>query len=94
MTDALVRRFMRAVSDLGKDHKGWASGEQIIQRMGLDPSDLNLGNPASEKARGDAHLYLALARECEEMGYITWEADRYRRVAITQRGAQYVEDEG
>jgi hypothetical protein len=89
MTDELVLSFMRAVSDLGKGQKGRASGEHIMQHMGLDPSDLYLGNPSSDKARQDALLYKALAQECKNMGYITKEADRSTRIAITQRGEQY-----
>jgi hypothetical protein len=46
VTDELVDRFLRAVFDLGKtNQRGWAAGEDVMQRMDWDPSDLRLGNP-------------------------------------------------
>ena len=45
-SDEFVDKFLRAGSDLGKDHqRGIAKGEAVMQRMGWDPSDLYLANP-------------------------------------------------
>ena len=89
MTDERVKRFLRAVSDLGKDHqRGIAKGEDVMQCMGWDPSDLYLANPF---AREDADRYKDLARHCVDEGYVTKEADLYARVAITPEGERHIE---
>jgi hypothetical protein len=88
VTDERVERFLRAIRDLGKDHRrGIAKGEDVMQRMGWDPSDLYLANPF---AREDADRYKDLARHCVDEGYITREADLYARVAITPEGERYI----
>jgi hypothetical protein len=84
VADELVDRFLRAVSDLGKaNQRGWAAGEDVMQRMDWDPSDLYLANPF---AREDADRYKDLAWHCVDEGYITKEADLYARVTITPKG--------
>ena len=88
MTDERVERFLWAICDLGKDHqRGIAKGEDVMQRMGWDPSDLYLANPF---AREDADRYKDLARQCVDEGYITKEADLYFRVAITPEGERRI----
>ena len=87
VTDELVDRFLRAVSDQGKaNQRGWAAGEAVMQRMDLEPSDLRLGDPDSEVARRDADHYRELARYCDDEGYITKKDDNYWVVAITPEG--------
>jgi hypothetical protein len=87
VTDELVDRFLREVSDLGNDNpRGWAAGEAVMQRMGWDPSDSRLGNPSSEAASRDRLLYRALAEHCADEYYITKKDDNYWLVAITLRG--------
>lgn len=91
MTDEDVRKFLQAVSELGMaNQKGVARGEEVMQRMGWDPSDLLLGNPQSAVARHHADLYRDLAKHCERLGYVTKKADRYAKVAITPKGERYI----
>ena len=92
-TDETVRKFLRAVRDLGEhNERGLASGEDIMRRMEWDPSDLSYGNPKNEKAREDGSRYRELARRCDkEWGFITWEADLYARVAITPKGERLLD---
>jgi hypothetical protein len=48
VTDERVERFLWAIRDLGKDHqRGIAKGEDVMQRMGWDPSDLELARIGS-----------------------------------------------
>ena len=89
MTDERVERFLRAIRDLGKYHqRGIAKGEDVMQRMGWDPSDLYLANPSAHE---DADRYKDLARHCVDEGYIIKEADLYARVAITPEGERHIE---
>jgi hypothetical protein len=91
-TDEDLISFMQTVYDVAKDQSGWrAEGAQIMRRLGLDPSDLNLGNPSSNTASRDARLYKELAQRCEAMDLITKKANHYALVALTDAGKRYVE---
>ena len=82
--------FMQAVYELGQGtNKGRASGEQIMRRLGLEPSalvDVDK-NPTTD----DDRLYRDLAYSCHQKGYIRKVANGYEWVDITQSGIEYVE---
>jgi hypothetical protein len=85
VTDEDVDRFLQAAFDL-RDPDGKTPGDAIMRRMGLDPSDLLLGNPSDEVAHRHGDFYRAVARHCDDKRYITWEADLYALVAIMPKG--------
>ena len=87
------RDFMRAVYDLGDgDTKGWISGEDIMRRLGLKPSELV--DLDKHPTTDDDRSYKTLARSCDKRGYIKQLAGTggsYSWVAITDWGIDYAE---
>jgi hypothetical protein len=73
-------QFMRAVYDLRDPHTGYASGEEVMQRMGLDPDNT-----------GDENRYLDIAKHFDQLGYVRREMSGYGMVSITVTGSRYVE---
>jgi hypothetical protein len=82
-TRELRDQFIRAVYDLRDPKTGWAVGNAIMQRMGLDPENID-----------DEGRYSEIAHYFDEFGYIRGEASGYRNVALSDLGIKYVEVEG
>ena len=76
-------RFIRAVYDLRDPNTGWAVGNAIMQRMGLDPGSIE-----------DEGRYLEIAHYFDEFGYIRGQARGFRSVSLSDLGIKYVEIEG
>jgi hypothetical protein len=76
-------QFIRAVYDLRDPNTGWAMGNTIMQRMGLDPENVD-----------DEGRYAEIAQYFDEIGYIWGEASGYSIVSMSELGIKYVEDEG
>jgi hypothetical protein len=76
-------RFIRAVYDLRDPNTGRAMGKAIMQRMGLDPENVD-----------DEGRYAEIAQYFDEIGYIWGEASGYSIVSMSELGIKYVEDEG
>jgi hypothetical protein len=76
-------QFIRAVYDLRDPNTGWAAGNAIMQRMGLDPGNVE-----------DEGRYFELAHYFDEFGYIRGEASGFRIVSLSDLGIKYVEVEG
>jgi hypothetical protein len=76
-------RFIRAVYDLRDPNTGWAVGDAIMRRVGLDPENIE-----------DEARYLEIARYFDEFGYIRREASGFRIVSLSDLGIKYVEVEG
>lgn len=75
-------RFIRAVYDLRDPNTGRAMGNAIMQRMGLDPENMD-----------DEGRYAEIAQYFDEIGYISGEASGYGIVSISELGIKYVEVE-
>jgi hypothetical protein len=58
-------------------------GDTIMQRMGLDPENVDDEGRCAE-----------IARYFDEIGYIWGEASAYSIVSMSELGIKYVEDEG
>ena len=82
-TRELRDRFIRAVYDLRDPNTGWAVGNAIMQRMGLDPGSIE-----------DKDRYLEIAHYFDEFGYIRGEARGFSSVSLSDLGLKYVEIEG
>jgi hypothetical protein len=78
----LREQFMRAVYDLRDPDTGRAMADAIMQRMGLDPGNLE-----------DEGRYAEIARHFDEIGYVWGEAGGYSSVAMSALGIKYVEVE-
>ena len=76
-------RFIRAVYDLRDPNTGWAVGNAIMQRIGLDPGSIE-----------DEGRYLEIAHYFDEFGYIRGQARGFRSVSLSDLGIKYVEVEG
>jgi hypothetical protein len=76
-------QFIRAVYDLRDPNTGRAMGKAIMQRMGLDPENVD-----------DEGRYAEIAQYFDEIGYIWGEASGYSIVSMSELGIKYVEDEG
>jgi hypothetical protein len=76
-------RFIRAVYDLRDPNTWWAVSNAIMQRMGLDPENIE-----------DEARYFELAHHLDEFGYIRGEANDFRIVSLSDLGIKYVEVEG
>jgi hypothetical protein len=76
-------RFIRAVYDLRDPNAGWAMGNAIMARMGLDPENFE-----------DEGRYADIAQHFDEIGYIRAEASGYSIVSMSELGIKYVEVEG
>jgi len=76
-------QFIRAVYDLRDPNTGWAVGDAIMRRVGLDPENIE-----------DEARYLEIARYFDEFGYIRREASGFRIVSLSDLGIKYVEVEG
>jgi len=76
-------QFIRAVYDLRDPNTGRAMGKAIMQRMGLDPENVD-----------DEGRYAETAQYFDEIGYIWGEASGYSIVSMSELGIKYVEDEG
>jgi hypothetical protein len=75
-------QFIRAVYDLRDPNTGRAMDNAIMQRMGLDPENLD-----------DEARYSEIARYFDEIGYIRGEASGYNIVTMSALGIKYVEVE-
>jgi hypothetical protein len=82
-TRELRDRFIRAVYDLRDPNSGWAVGNAIMQRMGLDPENIE-----------DEGRYFEIAHYFDELGYIWGEASGFHSVSLSDLGIKYVEVEG
>ena len=80
--EELRDRFIRAVYDLRDPNTGRAMGNAIMQRMGLDPENVD-----------DDGRYAEIARYFDEIGYIWAEASGYSMVSMSELGIKYVEVE-
>jgi hypothetical protein len=76
-------QFIRAVYDLRDPNTGWAMGNAIMRRTGLDPENLD-----------DRGLYADIGRYFDEIGYIRGQASGYSIVSMSELGIKYVEVEG
>ena len=76
-------RFIRALYDLRDPNTGRAMGDTIMQRMGLEPENVD-----------DERRYTEIARYFDEIGYIWGEASDYSIVSMSELGIKYVEVEG
>ena len=81
-TRELRDRFIRAVYDLRDPNTGWAVGNAIMHRMGLDPENVE-----------DEGRYFDIAHYFDEFGYIRGEASGFRIVSLSDLGIKYVEVE-
>jgi hypothetical protein len=79
----LRNQFIRAVYDLRDPNTGRAMGDTIMQRVGLDPENVD-----------DERRYTEIARYFDEIGYIWGEASGYGIVSMSELGIKYVEVEG
>jgi hypothetical protein len=75
--------FIRAVYDLRDPNTGRAMGDTIMQRMGLDPENVD-----------DEGRYAEIAQYYDEIGYIWGETSGYSIVSMSELGIKYVEIEG
>ena len=75
-------QFIRAVYDLRDPNTGRAIGNAIMQRMGLDPENVD-----------DEGRYAEIAQHFEEIGYIWGETSDYSIVSMSALGIKYVEVE-
>jgi hypothetical protein len=75
-------QFIRAVYDLRDPNTGGAMGNAIMQRMGLDPENVD-----------DEGRYAEIAQYFDEIGYIRGEASAYSIVSMNELGIKYVEVE-
>jgi hypothetical protein len=75
-------QFIRAVYDLRDPNTGRAMGNAIMQRMGLDPENVD-----------DEGRYAEIAQYFDEIGYIWGEASDYSIVSMSALGSKYVEVE-
>ena len=75
-------QFIRAVYDLRDPITGWAMGNEIMARMGLDPENFE-----------DEGRYADIAQHFDEIGYIRGEASGYSIVSLSDLGIKYVEVE-
>ena len=75
-------QFIRAVYDLRDPNTGRAMGNAIMQRMGLDPENVD-----------DEGRYAEIAQYFDEIGYIWGEASDYSIVSMSALGIKYVEVE-
>jgi hypothetical protein len=75
-------QFIRAVYDLRDPNTGWAMGNAIMARMGLDPENFE-----------DEGRYADIAQHFDEIGYIRGEASGYSIVSLSDLGIKYVEVE-
>jgi hypothetical protein len=76
-------QFIGAVYDLRDPNTGWAMGNAIMQRMGLDPENVD-----------DEVRYAEIAQYFDEIGYIRREASAYSIVSMSELGIKYAEVEG
>ena len=76
-------QFIRAVYDLRDPNTGWAVGNAIMQRIGLEPDNSD-----------DEVRYAEIARYFDEIGYIWPEASDYSIVSMSEVGIKYAEVEG
>jgi hypothetical protein len=76
-------QFIRAVYDLRDPNTGLATADAIMQRMGLDPENVD-----------DQARYADLAQYCDEIGYIWGQGSGYSTVSMSALGIEYVEVEG
>ena len=82
-TEELRDRFIRAVYDLRDPNTGRATGNAIMQRMGLDPENFD-----------DQARYADIAQHFDMIGYIWGQPDPYSIVSMSDLGIKYVEIEG
>jgi hypothetical protein len=82
----LREKFMRAAYRHRQAPLGTASMEDMMHDLGLNP------HPRDNYDVEDRNLYYDLARYWVEWGCIEGYADGYRRIRITARGLQYVEE--
>ena len=82
-TEELRDRFIRAVYDLRDPNTGRATGNAIMQRMGLDPENFD-----------DQARYADIAQHFDMIGYIWGQSDAYSIVSMSDLGIKYVELEG
>jgi hypothetical protein len=75
-------QFIRAVYDLRDPNTGRAMGNAIMQRMGLDPENVE-----------DKGRYAEIAQHFEEIGYIWGATSDYSIVSMSALGIKYVEVE-
>ena len=75
-------QFIRAVYDLRDPNTGRATGNAIMQRMGLDPENSD-----------DEDRYAEIAQYFEEIGYIWGEPSGYNIISMSALGIKYVEVE-
>ena len=75
-------QFIRAVYDLRDPNTGRAMGNAIMQRMGLDPENVD-----------DEGRYAEIAQYFEEIGYIWGEPGGYNIISMSALGIKYVEVE-
>ena len=68
-------RFIRAVYDLRDPNTGRAMGDTIMQRVGLEPENVE-----------DERRYTEIARYFDEIGYIWGEASDYSIVSMSELG--------
>jgi hypothetical protein len=76
-------QFIGAVYDLRDPNTGRAMGSAIMQRIGLDPENVD-----------DEVRYAEIAQYFEEIGYIRGEASGYSIVSMSELGIEYAEVEG
>jgi hypothetical protein len=76
-------QFIGAVYDLRDPNTGRAMGDTIMQRVGLDPENVD-----------DERRYTEIARYFDEIGYIWPEASDYSIVSMSELGIKYAEVEG
>jgi hypothetical protein len=76
-------KFIRAVYDLRDPNTGRAMGSAIMQRIGLDPENVD-----------DEGRYAEIAQYFDEIGYIRGEASGYSIVSMSELGIKYAEVEG
>jgi hypothetical protein len=76
-------QFIRAVYDLRDPSTGRAMANAIMERMGLDPENLD-----------DQGRYADIAQYFDEIGYIRGQASGYGIVYMSELGIKYVEVEG
>jgi hypothetical protein len=76
-------KFIRAVYDLRDPNTGRAMGSAIMQRIGLDPENVD-----------DEVRYAEIAQYFDEIGYIRGEASGYSIVSMSALGIKYAEVEG
>jgi len=69
-------QFIRAVYDLRDLNTGWAMGNAIMQRMGLDPENFD-----------DERRYAAIAQHFDEIGHIReHQASGFSSISLSNLG--------